>query len=547
MISFIEKRIESCKEDLFAPIPKMTLNTFSLMKTKKTCRVKDQNITIKADRDIFARLLVICGKREVSLRDVLTYSLGPIPWSLAMADGSLAETNKAKMLAAIEKEADEPCVNEIPDDCVRVYDGMVVIQQTPSTSLETFGDISKYVLERITSGQYKFIYFTTDQYREDSLKSCERKWRAPEGSIRIQITRRDQKIPKQFKKVLSNGCNKVNLVRFFLEDWSDPERFKAVIAHRVLLITLESCAYRLEVNDDVVKAVPEESLFSNQEEADTKMFLCVQHAIQELSCRNICISTVDSDVGVLATYYKDVLSSKLFLQIGSKEKKRRILDISKIHESIGKEMSDALPALHALSGCDYTSAFFGIGKQKMYKVVNKSDHFKEALARMGGSVKFEMDIFPVIQEIISECHGVKSCKSINDARYQKFCTKAKVPDPQLPPTEDELLLHCQRANYVTYVWKSALVPNSNFPCPNGFSWTDVNNELQIKWMSKKPAPDSLLEFMACGYKKSGCLNRVCACVAHGLKCTDLCDCNSCDNALLDETDTLEHSDDDSEY
>ena len=128
----------------------------------------------------------------------------------------------------------------------------------------------------------------------------------------------------------------------------------------------------------------------------------------------------------------------------------------------------------------------------MYKVVKKSDHFKEAMARMGGSVQFEMDIFPVIQEIISECYGVKSCKSINDARYQKFCTKAKVPDPQqLPPTEDELLLHCQRANYVTYVWKSALVPNSNFPCPNGFGWTSVNNELQIKWMSKKPAPDSL--------------------------------------------------------
>ena len=114
MISFIEKRIESCEEDLFAPIPKMKLKTFSSMKTKKTCRVKDQNITIKADRDIFARLLVICGKREVSLRDVLTYSLGPIPWSLATADASLAKTNKAKILDAIDKEADEPCVNEIP-------------------------------------------------------------------------------------------------------------------------------------------------------------------------------------------------------------------------------------------------------------------------------------------------------------------------------------------------------------------------------------------------------------------------------------------------
>ena len=108
MINFIEKRIESREKDIFSAIPKMKLKTFSSMKAKKSCRVEDRNITIKADRDIFARLLVIGGKREVSLRDVLTYSLGPIPWSLATADGSLAKTNKAKLLDAIENETDDP-------------------------------------------------------------------------------------------------------------------------------------------------------------------------------------------------------------------------------------------------------------------------------------------------------------------------------------------------------------------------------------------------------------------------------------------------------
>ncbi len=180
-------------------------------------------------------------------------------------------------------------------------------------------------------------------------------------------------------------------------------------------------------------------------------------------------------------------------------------------------MSDALPALHALSGCDYTSAFFGIGKQNLYKVVKKSDNFKNVLASMGESFHFEMDIFPVLQEIIAKCYGVKNCQSINDAWYKMFCTKAKVPElQQLPPTEDELLLHCLRANYVTCVWKSVLEPINNILHPNKYGWINVNNQLEIKWMSQKPASDSLLEFMACGYKKSGCLNRVCACVAHGL-------------------------------
>lgn len=146
------------------------------MKAKKSCRVHERNITMKADKDIFARLLVICGKRKVLLRDLLAYSLGPIPWSAATAGGSPATTNKAKLLDAIEKETSDPIViSELLNDCVRVHDGMVIIQQTPSTSLLTFDDVSKYALARVTSGQNKFICFTTDQYHKNNLKSCERK------------------------------------------------------------------------------------------------------------------------------------------------------------------------------------------------------------------------------------------------------------------------------------------------------------------------------------------------------------------------------------
>ena len=115
MVNFIEKRIESNEEDLYVPIPKMKLKTFASMKMKKSCSVKEKSLTLKADRDIFARLLVICGKREISLKEVLTYSLGPIPWSLATANGSFSKTVKSKLLDAMEKDVDNPMVNELPN------------------------------------------------------------------------------------------------------------------------------------------------------------------------------------------------------------------------------------------------------------------------------------------------------------------------------------------------------------------------------------------------------------------------------------------------
>lgn len=43
---------------------------------------------IQADRDLFARLLVIREKREVSIKDFMNHSLGPAIWSLATPIGT---------------------------------------------------------------------------------------------------------------------------------------------------------------------------------------------------------------------------------------------------------------------------------------------------------------------------------------------------------------------------------------------------------------------------------------------------------------------------
>ena len=98
----------------------------------------------------------------------------------------MSKTVKSKLLDAIENTVDDPTVDALPNNCVRVFDGMVIIQQLGSLCLATFGEISEYVLKRITSHSSKVIYFVTDQYYDDSLKGCERKRRASAGSIRIK-------------------------------------------------------------------------------------------------------------------------------------------------------------------------------------------------------------------------------------------------------------------------------------------------------------------------------------------------------------------------
>jgi hypothetical protein len=88
MINFIDKRIESREEDMFAPIPKMKLKTFSSMKAKKSCRVEERNITMKADRDIFCETIGYLWKARSLLKRRAYLLFGAhsvvfvIPWSL---------------------------------------------------------------------------------------------------------------------------------------------------------------------------------------------------------------------------------------------------------------------------------------------------------------------------------------------------------------------------------------------------------------------------------------------------------------------------------
>ena len=63
------------------------------------------------------------------------------------------------------------------------------------------------------------MFFITDQYIKQSIKSFDREKRAITGVIRVAASRRDQPRPKQLKKYLSHGPNKIEFVQFLLKDW----------------------------------------------------------------------------------------------------------------------------------------------------------------------------------------------------------------------------------------------------------------------------------------------------------------------------------------
>ena len=66
-------------------------------------KAKGNHIILKADRNLFGRMIIIAQSRALSIREVLVHPLGPIPWSLANGDGFLRKTNKAALARQLGK------------------------------------------------------------------------------------------------------------------------------------------------------------------------------------------------------------------------------------------------------------------------------------------------------------------------------------------------------------------------------------------------------------------------------------------------------------
>ena len=94
LMSFVQDRLTNSAVGFFETLPRLKLGKFG--EVKKTVNQGGKSFVLQADRNLFARLLVIGQSRQIDLRDLLTHELGPVPWSLGTYDGSLAKTNKVR-------------------------------------------------------------------------------------------------------------------------------------------------------------------------------------------------------------------------------------------------------------------------------------------------------------------------------------------------------------------------------------------------------------------------------------------------------------------
>ena len=219
MKTFVEQRINSNAVGFWEPIPNMKIKTFSSANKKIHVKSSDKLVTVNTDRDLFGRFLIVSNTRQISLKDVLSFELSPVPYSLANTDGSLRKGTKSVLCSLLEKDVNVvQQLTALPNPTVVIIDGMAIIQMSKSAGTSTFGDLSEKYYNIFTAPLFSNncvqVHVDFDQYWENSIKEGERERRGASVGLEVRIGGPTTPVPRQWGKYISNPKNKVR-VRLF--------------------------------------------------------------------------------------------------------------------------------------------------------------------------------------------------------------------------------------------------------------------------------------------------------------------------------------------
>ena len=128
----------------------------------------------------------------------------------------------------------------------------------------------------------------------------------------------------------------------------------------MLVVAHGDVCHSIVVNDAVVAVTEVPYLFSDHEEADTRLLLHAHQTARVSS--SVTIKSTDTYVMVLSlAKFQDFHGCLLLFMTGSCSK-NRIFNITELGIKLGQEKCQAILGLHIFTGCDSISAFEGKGK-----------------------------------------------------------------------------------------------------------------------------------------------------------------------------------------
>lgn len=289
-------------------------------------------------------------------------------------------------------------------------------------------------------------------------------------------------------------------------------------------------------------------------DADTDI---VKTAIQlNKTASKVVIVGTDTDLLILLIALAPEENSIFFCRdIRGKNPSRTFYNIRHLIQ-LNIDIKESLLFSHAMTGCDTTSAFYGLGKSKAIDLIKTNREARQSAEVFLRKDESEEVIKREGEKFVLKLYGMSAYSTLNEARYYKFTRltskstlKTKFDLAKLPPTSEACVQHSLRSYHQIQQWLGNTLEVSHW----GWRYeTSVINGTKTKMLrpipSLKPfAPEELLCLVSCACK-SGC-GTYCSCRKSSFQCTSMCHhCNglSCMNIPQYEENREEEDDDEEE-
>lgn len=517
------KQYNDFRDEVFRQRSKQLLHPLSKKKFIKE-KIGIRSFDASKETSSAQRIIEIGRERGYSIDNLLTYELTSTSFFLTK-DGELHKTNKSELVHEIETCLGDTSNQSAPPTTCTVFDFMLharTIAAAAASSMKTFGDFAEMILNRIISlsKEAERVDVVFDVYQANSIKAGERIRRTKKDPVPMTISSSLTGLPKDMDAFWSSFHNKNQLQKFFQAYvLQNQERLSRVSVFLSGMIGEEP----LKVQNGHIVKVPE--LSSNVEEADERLFIHINHAVNNTNVKSLLIASSDTDVFVCAIYYYHSVFKSSGLQklwtLSGKGHTTRYLPIHDICEVLDNQVIETLPAIHSLSGCDTTSK---VGTKHAALIRAKGYSY---LLQDFGKKDLSDGMLENAEEYLTRVLS-KDFKVMNDLRIFKYHRMKNLDFMKLPPTSSSLKLHIKRAYLQANRWYTLLEDHVEFHDPTLYGYVEQETGLTPQIITE-PLPDDFpypCSCMTCSRAK------VCKCRINLVPCSRFCFCgnsSSCKN------------------
>lgn len=465
-----------------AKITGLTFKDIKLKRADKVVPLLAMSSTVKVHEEkvpvdpvlLFQRMSVTAAFQD-EIEKYFEYELAPYPLTL-FDDIGMRKTQKSAIYDCFQTIN----VDINNTNSTYIIDGGFLLHRVVWDSEETFNVIlDKYVqyVRRHFGSRVTVVFDGYDDYTRNIKAAEQRRRNAASSTSSDIIFDESMTVPTSQQKFFANNHNK--------------SRFISMLKAK---FTAENISVE-QANDD----------------ADV---LIIETAIKKFSVTNTTV-VVGEDVDLLVLLTARTPTEKIiyFFKPGKAQNQSEIYSSNSL--SNFPKCQNHVLFLHAITGCDTTSAFYRRGKTTVFKMFEKKDLLQCAEVFKNSNSTQQHVITNGVQFLLAMYGAPKKTTCLDKLRYTSFVkntrNKKQVNLASLPPTSVAAHQHLFRVYYQVQVWLG------NQLDPKDWGWKLIDNTLEPVQTLLPPAPEKLLNTIFCNCKK-GCSAK-CGCRKVGLFCS----------------------------